>query len=371
MKEIEKINRKSIYVLLFSLACLCFGCGKTDSDGDIDKPGDKEKTISFTVKSGVPGTSDGDLKQQISHVRLYVFDKDEKLLSVTKSNGTEAIAPLKMEAGNYTFVLVGNLPDDQNISSETKGTTLSAMKIQLKKKTGSENYIPVGDILFAKSLLVLSDKDTQKVVEFSVKRTLSSVNVGMEDYSKLTSQVGVLIPGVATEMDFSNNAWSKPATVFVLMHQNGTKAEEPAESRAYQASVSCAVVNKDGALEQHVKCDVIALDIFGEVVAKNSIEAPVKNSPGSGMDLKLAINTNDGRADLTVTGISAKDESGQPVPVEVGDVAVKESEVDVDKDISSDDWTPEQESKPENVTPGGTPEDWQEGNDESVGLEDQ
>lgn len=148
--------------------------------------------MSFALKSDINGVQDNDLKTALTHLRLYLYDKDQKLVSVNKYTSADALKAIELEKGNYTVVLVGNVPEDGNISSETIGTPLSGMSVQLTKAEGATHYTPLGDVMFAKSTLTVDDKDL--TVGLSVKRTLSATKVQLTDYSCQISDAGSSYP---------------------------------------------------------------------------------------------------------------------------------------------------------------------------------
>ena len=150
---------------LFLILSLAFGlqsCGGSGGSADDPEPGPEpgatKAKVSFALKSDINGVQDNDLKTALTHLRLYLYDKDQKLVSVNKYTSADALKAIELEKGNYTVVLVGNVPEDGNISSETIGTPLSGMSVQLTKAEGATHYTPLGDVMFAKSTLTV-DRD--------------------------------------------------------------------------------------------------------------------------------------------------------------------------------------------------------------------
>ena len=182
-------------------------------------------------------------------MRLYLYDKDQKLVSVNKYTSADALKAIELEKGNYTVVLVGNVPEDGNISSETIGTPLSGMSVQLTKAEGATHYTPLGDVMFAKSTLTVDDKDL--TVGLSVKRTLSATKVQLTDYSGQISDAGVLVPGVGTMFGFGDDKWTEPGTVFVTMKAGAiTKAAET--GKQYSIFLNVTIVNTTGEIEKKI-----------------------------------------------------------------------------------------------------------------------
>ena len=127
---------------LFLILSLAFGlqsCGGSGGSADDPEPGPEPGAtkVSFALKSDINGVQDNDLKTALTHLRLYLYDKDQKLVSVNKYTSADALKAIELEKGNYTVVLVGNVPEDGNISSETIGTPLSGMSVQLTKAEGA------------------------------------------------------------------------------------------------------------------------------------------------------------------------------------------------------------------------------------------
>ena len=172
--------KKVIYIFtILSLAFSLCGCGSSGGgeddpdDPDNPMPGEQLVKVECVLKSGVGSLDDSGVKDIISHVRLYVFDQEGKLKNNFKYNSVSEVKNLELSKGSYTVVLVGNVPDDENISGEVIGTALSEMKIQLTKEEGAMNFTPLGDVLFAKNVLTVEDDDT--TVELTVKRTLAAL----------------------------------------------------------------------------------------------------------------------------------------------------------------------------------------------------
>ena len=252
---------------LFLILSLAFGlqsCGGSGGSADDPEPGPEPGAtkVSFALKSDINGVQDNDLKTALTHLRLYLYDKDQKLVSVNKYTSADALKAIELEKGNYTVVLVGNVPEDGNISSETIGTPLSGMSVQLTKAEGATHYTPLGDVMFAKSTLTVDDKDL--TVGLSVKRTLSATKVQLTDYSGQISDAGVLVPGVGTMFGFGDDKWTEPGTVFVTMKAGAiTKAAET--GKQYSIFLNVTIVNTTGEIEKKIQCNIIARDETGQV----------------------------------------------------------------------------------------------------------
>lgn len=150
---------------LFLILSLAFGlqsCGGSGGSADDPEPGPEpgatKAKVSFALKSDINGVQDNDLKTALTHLRLYLYDKDQKLVSVNKYTSADALKAIELEKGNYTVVLVGNVPEDGNISSEIIGMPLSGMSVQLTKAEGATHYTPLGDVMFAKSTLTVDEQ---------------------------------------------------------------------------------------------------------------------------------------------------------------------------------------------------------------------
>ena len=74
---------------LFLILSLAFGlqsCGGSGGSADDPEPGPEPGAtkVSFALKSDINGVQDNDLKTALTHLRLYLYDKDQKLVSVNK-----------------------------------------------------------------------------------------------------------------------------------------------------------------------------------------------------------------------------------------------------------------------------------------------
>lgn len=76
---------------LFLILSLAFGlqsCGGSGGNADDPEPGPEpgapKAKVSFALKSDINGVQDNDLKTALTHLRLYLYDKDQKLVSVNK-----------------------------------------------------------------------------------------------------------------------------------------------------------------------------------------------------------------------------------------------------------------------------------------------
>lgn len=186
-------------------------------------------------------------------------------------------------------MLVGNVPEDGNISSETIGTPLSGMSVQLTKAEGATHYTPLGDVMFAKSTLTVDDKDL--TVGLSVKRTLSATKVQLTDYSGQISDAGVLVPGVGTMFGFGDDKWTEPGTVFVTMKVGAiTKAAET--GKQYSIFLNVTIVNTTGEIEKKIQCNIIARDETGQVLAAQLLEVPATTQPNTEVSLNLSVESD-------------------------------------------------------------------------------
>lgn len=71
---------------LFLILSLAFGlqsCGGSGGSADDPEPGPEpgatKAKVSFALKSDINGVQDNDLKTALTHLRLYLYDKDQKL----------------------------------------------------------------------------------------------------------------------------------------------------------------------------------------------------------------------------------------------------------------------------------------------------
>ena len=298
---------------LFLILSLAFGlqsCGGSGGNADDPEPGPEpgapKAKVSFALKSDINGVQDNDLKTALTHLRLYLYDKDQKLVSVNKYTSADALKAIELEKGNYTVVLVGNVPEDGNISSEIIGTPLSGMSVQLTKAEGATHYTPLGDVMFAKSTLTVDDKDL--TVGLSVKRTLSATKVQLTDYSGQISDAGVLVPGVGTMFGFGDDKWTEPGTVFVTMKAGAiTKAAET--GKQYSIFLNVTIVNTTGEIEKKIQCNIIARDETGQVLAAQLLEVPATTQPNTEVSLNLSVESDPaetGKINISVSEVEAK-----------------------------------------------------------------
>jgi len=385
--------RNIVYIIILSLFSLtwasCGGSGEDDEfapEPETPAPpaAEKEPKLSFALKSDIAGVQDATLKTMLSHVRLYVFDKDQKLKSETKATSADGLKSLELASGTYTVVLVGNVPNDSNIVNGGVGSVLKDMSVQLLKRKGAANYSPLGDVLFAKGTIAVGKADTS--LTLSVKRTLASTTVGMTDYSGKIAEVGVLIPGVGTEMSFSDVKWTKPGVVFVPMSRLTGKALSKAETeepRSYSASMNIAVVTESGEPEETVQCNIVATDENQETVVAQVVEVPAETKPNAEVTLDVEVKASaseTGAVEVAVSEVEVKKEDGTSVEVKKEEVVQKDSEVDFELlpgdweyvgDIPGDDEYNATIGTPEDfVTPGGSKQDWSSTNQENVSVRD-
>lgn len=81
---------------LFLILSLAFGlqsCGGSGGSADDPEPGPEPGAtkVSFALKSDINGVQDNDLKTALTHLRLYLYDKDQKLVSVNKYTSADAL----------------------------------------------------------------------------------------------------------------------------------------------------------------------------------------------------------------------------------------------------------------------------------------
>lgn len=370
--------KKIFYLfLILSLALGFQSCGGSGGSGDDPEPepepGVTKAKVSFVLKSDINGFQDNELKTALTHLRLYLYDKDQKLISVSKYTSADALKAIELDKGNYTVVLIGNVPEDGNISSEATGTPLSSMSVQLTKADGATHYTPLGDVMFAKSTLTVDDKDL--TVDLSVKRTLSATKVQLTDYSGQISDAGVLVPGVGTTLGFGDNKWTNPNTVFVTMKAGAiTKAAET--GKQYSISLNIAIVNATGETEQKIQCNIIAKDETGQVLAAQLLEVPATTKPNTEVSLNLSVEsdpTETGKINVSVSEVEVKNEEGKKEDVTPDDITKQET--DIDLDLTPEDWMTGNEeeveigTKEDFITPGGQENDWQQGEEEHVTLD--
>ena len=91
---------------LFLILSLAFGlqsCGGSGGSADDPEPGPEpgatKAKVSFALKSDINGVQDNDLKTALTHLRLYLYDKDQKLVSVNKYTSADALKACRRLAG--------------------------------------------------------------------------------------------------------------------------------------------------------------------------------------------------------------------------------------------------------------------------------
>ena len=87
---------------LFLILSLAFGlqsCGSADDPEPGPEPGATKAKVSFALKSDINGVQDNDLKTALTHLRLYLYDKDQKLVSVNKYTSADALKACRRLAG--------------------------------------------------------------------------------------------------------------------------------------------------------------------------------------------------------------------------------------------------------------------------------
>lgn len=89
---------------LFLILSLAFGlqsCGGSGGSADDPEPGPEpgatKAKVSFALKSDINGVQDNDLKTALTHLRLYLYDKDQKLVSVNKYTSADALKAIELE----------------------------------------------------------------------------------------------------------------------------------------------------------------------------------------------------------------------------------------------------------------------------------
>lgn len=89
---------------LFLILSLAFGlqsCGGSGGNADDPEPGPEpgapKAKVSFALKSDINGVQDNDLKTALTHLRLYLYDKDQKLVSVNKYTSADALKAIELE----------------------------------------------------------------------------------------------------------------------------------------------------------------------------------------------------------------------------------------------------------------------------------
>ena len=87
---------------LFLILSLAFGlqsCGGSGGSADDPEPGPEPGAtkVSFALKSDINGVQDNDLKTALTHLRLYLYDKDQKLVSVNKYTSADALKAIELE----------------------------------------------------------------------------------------------------------------------------------------------------------------------------------------------------------------------------------------------------------------------------------
>ena len=369
--------------MVLSLAiCFC-GCGGSDKEDDpidpIDPPLEETPVkVGFALKSGINNVDETGLKGLISHVRLYVFDQAGKLKNSYKYNSVADIKSVELDKGSYTVALVGNVPDDGNISGETTGTTLSDMKIQLTKKSGAANFTPLGDVLFAKSTLTGGDDDI--TLDLTVKRTLSTTKVQMSDKSGKIAEVGVFVANVGTTLAFGESEWKNPGIVFVTMDKSGAtgRLSRADDETNYSMTMNIAVVKETGGpADNNIQCNIIARDASQEIVMTQVVNLTVDTKPDTEVSMQMEVNessSGDGQIEATVNKVETTDETGKTETLPDDKVEVKETDVIIE--ILPGDWQTGNSEEveigdPEGaIRPGGTESDWTGGNKEYIVIGD-
>ena len=378
--------KKVIYIFtVLSLAFSLCGCGSSGGgeddpdDPDNPMPGEQLVKVECVLKSGIGSLDDSGVKDIISHVRLYVFDQEGKLKSSSKYNSVSEVKNLELSKGNYTVVLVGNVPDDENISGDVIGTALSGMKIQLTKEEGALNFTPLGDVLFAKNVLTVGNDDT--TVELTVKRTLAATTVQMTDYSGKIAEAGVLVPNVGTTLGFGETEWKNPGTVFMTMTKKGMKQQlaRADEESLYSATMNIVVIgeNDNTGKSNNVECNIIAKDETQEVILSQALTLDVETKPDMQVVADMEVNestSGNGQLESSVQKVETTDESGKTETLPNDKIEIKENDVKIN--VSPGEWqagnTEDVEiGEPEGtVRPGGTVKDWVEGNQEDIVIGD-
>ena len=93
------------YTHLFGLQSCGGSGGNADDPEPGPEPGAPKAKVSFALKSDINGVQDNDLKTALTHLRLYLYDKDQKLVSVNKYTSADALKAIELEKGNYTCLL--------------------------------------------------------------------------------------------------------------------------------------------------------------------------------------------------------------------------------------------------------------------------
>lgn len=374
--------KKIIYILAILFLAFSF-CGCSSSGGGEDDPDDLESPIpgerfvkvECVLKSGIGGLDDSGVKGIISHVRLYVFDQEGKLTSNFKYNSVSEVKSLELSKGSYTIVLVGNVPDDKNISGDVIGTPLAEMQIQLTKEEGAMNFTPLGDVLFAKNVLMVEDDDTTVVL--TVKRTLAATTVQMTDYSGKIVEAGVFVPNVGTTLIFGETEWKNPGTVFMTMTKGGAKRQlaRADEENFYSATMNIVVIGEgdNTGKSNNVECNIIARDETHEVILSQALTFNVETKPDmqvvADMEVKESIS-GDGQLESSVQKVETTDESGKTETLPGDKIEIKENDVKID--VSPGEWQTGNMEDVEIGEPagivrlGGTEKDWVKGNHEDI-----
>lgn len=377
--------KKFLYLICLSVFTLAWnGCGGGGDDNGDPNPGEEETpdvpetvvpSVGWVLKSGIIGMDDAALKTALNHLRVYLYDKEEKLLSSQAATTVDGLKKTELEAGTYTAIFIGNVSDDANISGGDKGTSLADMSVVLNKPAGAANYAPLGDVMYGKVTFTVGESNME--AEITVKRTQSVTRLELTDYSGIVQEAGVLIPGVGTRMGFKDAEWVEPGTVFVNM---GDKAKSRSITRAgesertYSVAVNIAVVVPEGSVESpKVQCNIIAKDESGKVVMAQAMDIPAEVKPNTEMSVNLTVKEEvegDGELTMEIDKAEIKDESGKTEDVPVEDIPVVDNSVNID--VRPGDWesgnTEEIEIGNDKgyIRPGGSEDDWEAGGSEDV-----
>ena len=380
--------KKIVYIIGLMVSALAWnGCGGGGDDGEGTEPGtntgeepDEPATevtapkVTWTLKSDVAGLDDAGVKAALSHVRMYLYDGEGKLVEVEKCSSADELKERELEAGTYTAVLVGNVPEDENISTETVGTALGEMAVVLTKAAGAAHYAPLGDVMYGKATFTVGEEDME--VSVNVKRTQAATRMTMTDYSGKVGSAGVLVPNVGTRMGFDDAAWEEPGTVFVAMDGGEGRSLSRAEEtgRSYTVSVNVAVLPQEGEeTPSKVVYNIVAQDEAGSVVMTQTVEVPTEARPNAEVTLDFTVRESSGEEGefaFEVEDVVVKDEAGETEEVGKDEVAVEAS--DIDLNLQPGDWEQggsedvEFGSDEGYIRPGGTETDWETGGEETV-----
>ena len=343
--------KKFAYIIGLALFALAWnGCGGDDDGGEPDPgtpevpdtPGGEEPgtpAVTWTLKSDIAGLDDEGMKAALSHVRVYLYDGEEKLLSVEKCASAGELKGTELEAGTYTAVLVGNVPDDGNITTETVGSALGEMEVVLRNEEGAAYYTALGDVMYGKATFTVGEEDV--AVTIDVRRTQAATRVTMTDYSGAVGSAGVLVRNAGTRMGLDDASWEEPGTVFVTMGsgkegRSTGRAEEP--GRVYTVAVNVAVLPEEGSEEvARVRYDIVARDEAGDVVMTRTVEVPTEAKPNAEVTLGFSVRDTGGDGlTFDVEEVEVKDETGTTEDVGSDEVVVEK--LDVDLDLRPGDW---------------------------------